>query len=139
MILCRTCNKLKETSDFYTIIGRKQDFECKICRRLRAKRNHKANPEQSKHHQLKNKFGISIQEYREMQQIRKNKCDICDKSEVVFSRRGNKIRDLSVDHNHKTSRVRGLLCQGCNKGIGLLREDIKILNAAIKYLRKHNE
>jgi hypothetical protein len=39
-----------------------------------------------------------------------------------------------VDHNHKTGKIRGLLCNGCNAGIGMLKEDINVLNRAIEYL-----
>ncbi len=39
-----------------------------------------------------------------------------------------------VDHDHKTGKVRGLLCASCNRGIGLLKEDIVVLEAAVKYI-----
>jgi hypothetical protein len=43
-------------------------------------------------------------------------------------------RATHIDHDHATDRVRGLLCLGCNAGIGQLRESIAILEAAIRYL-----
>lgn len=43
-------------------------------------------------------------------------------------------RDLVIDHCHKSSKVRGLLCNICNKGIGCLKDNIKILNNAKQYL-----
>lgn len=45
----------------------------------------------------------------------------------------------AVDHNHETKRVRGILCYGCNTGIGKLGGTIKGLQAAITYLTKHGE
>lgn len=43
-------------------------------------------------------------------------------------------RRLSVDHDHESDIVRGLLCHCCNVGIGLLKEDVRVLAAAIRYL-----
>lgn len=42
-----------------------------------------------------------------------------------------------VDHDHKTDKVRGLLCDACNRGIGFLREDLKTFKKAIKYLEEN--
>lgn len=40
----------------------------------------------------------------------------------------------NVDHDHQTGVVRGLLCHGCNVGIGFLKDDIRLLKSAIVYL-----
>ena len=50
-----------------------------------------------------------------------------------------RIKSLSVDHCHTTGKVRGLLCQSCNTGIGLLKEDTKLFMAAIEYLEKSRD
>ncbi len=44
--------------------------------------------------------------------------------------------NFSVDHNHNTGKVRGLLCNNCNAGIGLFQDSIKILEKALLYLKK---
>jgi len=58
-----------------------------------------------------------------MAEKQKNKCLICDSEEK-----------LVIDHNHKTGKIRGLLCSNCNCAIGLLKDDSTILESAITYL-----
>jgi hypothetical protein len=41
------------------------------------------------------------------------------------------------DHDHTTNQVRGILCERCNRAIGLLRDDVDVLKNAIKYLERH--
>lgn len=74
------------------------------------------------------KYGLTIEEYNEMYIEQKGKCAICKESGKLF-----------VDHNHKTNKIRGLLCGRCNFAIGYAREDEKIIKNALKYLRKYNE
>ena len=47
-------------------------------------------------------------------------------------------RALSIDHNHSTGKVRGLLCDKCNRAIGLMQENINSLKSAIEYLERYN-
>lgn len=48
-------------------------------------------------------------------------------------------RKLSVDHNHKTGKFRGLLCLKCNLAIGYLQEDVSLFEKSIEYLKKYQE
>jgi len=59
-------------------------------------------------------------------------CAICHKPETTM-RQGQPIQ-MSVDHNHATGQVRGLLCQKCNHAIGLFDDDLALLRNAIFYL-----
>jgi Recombination endonuclease VII len=47
-------------------------------------------------------------------------------------------QDKHVDHCHKTNKVRGILCNGCNIGLGSFKDDINLLKNAIKYLETSN-
>ena len=64
---------------------------------------------------------------------------VCGKPETHVDRRSNKVRELSVDHNHMTKQIRGLLCGNCNRGLGMFFEDGSLLLKAIEYLRKYNK
>jgi hypothetical protein len=45
-------------------------------------------------------------------------------------------RELSVDHNHETNKIRGLLCDHCNIGLGNFRDSTTLLSVAIEYLER---
>jgi hypothetical protein len=65
-------------------------------------------------------------------------CAVCQKEETLTDRAGD-VRRLSVDHNHVTGKVRGLLCGRCNLALGNIQDSIPTLKAAITYLEKYNE
>ena len=80
---------------------------------------------------LLRRYGISLEDFEKMKKEQDGKCAICG------SPPGK--RDLAVDHDHKTGKVRALLCNGrCNRGLGLFRDDIEYLKSAILYLEKHS-
>jgi len=79
-------------------------------------------------------YGITLTEYDSILKSQNNVCAICGEKESNTNNNGS-IKPLSVDHNHKTGDVRGLLCDKCNNGLGKFRDNIEILNKAIKYLK----
>jgi hypothetical protein len=81
---------------------------------------------------LKRMFGMTLEEYNVKLEEQNGVCDIC--SEPEKSVRNN---FLCVDHSHDNDNIRGLLCTNCNRAIGLLKDNIEILENAIKYLKKH--
>ena len=60
-------------------------------------------------------------------------CAVCRNPETTLGNNG-RIKNLAVDHDHITGRVRGLLCNNCNRALGLLRDDREVLQRAIDYL-----
>lgn len=62
--------------------------------------------------QLQKAYGISLVDYKKLLSQQKEKCAICSKHQSEFD------YPLHVDHNHQTGKVRGLLCSGCNTGLG---------------------
>lgn len=68
--------------------------------------------------------------YEELYSTQDGCCAICGVPEEELS------KPLNVDHNHETDAVRGLLCWRCNVMIGHAFDDVRILEAAVKYLKE---
>ncbi|MFC7275010.1 endonuclease VII domain-containing protein [Paractinoplanes rhizophilus] len=94
---------------------------------------------------LREKYGISVEEYDALRERQGYRCAICRRheDELPATAAGRPRRDglpsavavkLVVDHCHRTRRVRGLLCVGCNAAIGHFRDDEETLRSAIAYL-----
>jgi len=83
------------------------------------------------------KYNLSPKKFNELLKKQNNVCAICKKSES--SKNQYKIRKLSVDHNHKTGKIRGLLCNNCNHALGLIKENTSILRTMIDYLQRTNK
>ena len=79
---------------------------------------------------LKNKYNLSVEVYNQMFIDQNNKCKIC---QIDFSM--IKKRAIHIDHDHKTGKVRGLLCNYCNVGLGYFRDNPKFLEDSIHYLK----
>lgn len=78
---------------------------------------------------VKQGINITEDEYLELYNQQEGKCVICGREEGDLDRR------LEVDHCHNEGKVRGLLCRGCNHVLGACRDDVTILERAIKYLK----
>lgn len=92
-----------------------------------------------KNYYLKNN-GIKFDknDYLKLLIKQKNVCAICKKPESIISGKVNRVpKRLAIDHDHKTGKIRGLLCHRCNVSIGSMQESTELLQAAIDYLKKH--
>lgn len=83
---------------------------------------------------LQRNFGITEAHYDLMLKSQNGVCAICGQSETTKSNSSNKLRRLSVDHCHKTHKIRGLLCNNCNKSLGGFKDDSELLRKAANYL-----
>jgi ribosomal protein L34E len=79
-------------------------------------------------------YGITVEQYDEMREAQKHVCAICSRPETVVMR--GKVKPLSVDHDHLTGKVRGLLCHECNVGLGKFKDNPRLLNAARHYIER---
>lgn len=125
---CLKCKSEKDLSNFGPQNGKKANEHniypyCKECL---------SNDQRSK--KVGEYDNFSDEKYKQMLINQNYECKVC-KEEIMYSnKKENKSKTACIDHDHKTGKVRGLLCQTCNRAIGLLKDDINILQRAIDYL-----
>lgn len=73
------------------------------------------------------KYGLTPQQFEEIFKKQEGRCAICRRATL-----------LHIDHNHKTGKVRGLLCYTCNSALGCVNDDPSLLSKAIDYLVQHD-
>ncbi len=99
---------------------------CATCWRLETKRRKEVAHGQ----RIEREYEISEEEYKILYEAQGGRCAICRRATGATKR-------LSVDHNHKTGEVRGLLCGPCNHMIGFIgRDDPEVFDRAAAYLRE---
>jgi hypothetical protein len=98
--------------------------------KAKSKKWNDANKDKNRESVLRRKFGLTLEDYSTMLKNQDNKCKICKIDQSLLS------KNMYLDHCHKTGKVRGLLCNQCNSGIGLLKDSIIVLESAIKYLKE---
>lgn len=107
-------------------------------RREYARRYHETHDEQIKayrethkeerrNYHLKSTYGVTLEEYEDMVVKQDSKCKIC----------GEFWDRLHIDHCHKSGKIRGLLCNPCNRGLGMFKDNIGLLAGAMEYLRSN--
>lgn len=126
MKYCPQCKQTKELSGFHKHqqgIGGVRPT-CKECRKATEPYNKRAHLNRY----LKSAYNITLQQYDEVLEQQGGKCAICGSDNPGHYGR------FSVDHNHLTNEVRGLLCNQCNVGIGALKDNPDVLMRAANYL-----
>ncbi len=127
--ICVLCKVEKYLSEFYKHKSGRHgvDNRCKICFTAYRKDYYKDKPEKLREIKVKCLYGLEADEYKKLKKDQKNICKICGKKTKLY-----------VDHNHDTGKVRGLLCHKCNTGIGLLNDNLELLEKAVKYLKEND-
>jgi len=131
---CMTCGEEKLATEFY-VRNKKTGVRhsaCKQCDSARVKKRHQENPERTKNNDLKRLYGITLDEHTKMYEEQNSVCAICK------SGGDGKWKKLCVDHDHKTGKVRQLLCRNCNMVLGQVGDNTNLLEEMIKYLQKHS-
>ena len=133
--LCPSCKNLKNLNEFHKNRTCKDGHSCycKKCSNQMAKKKGRVRPltaEMSRRYAI-TRHGITVDEYNSRMIEQDYRCAICGM--ISFD------RVLHIDHCHTTNKVRGLLCNNCNSGLGMFRDELNILIAAANYLIKFNE
>lgn len=151
--ICSTCGETKDETEFYVDHRKKnggRERQCKACRKARNRQWVEANREtvrrinqrsvqrRSPETRLKarvksrmKKLGSSWEHYVVLREAQDNRCAICGKQAV-------ENHSLDVDHDHRTGKVRALLCNACNQALGLMKDNPQRLRKAAAYLEYHS-
>lgn len=129
MKLCRVCNTEKDLAEFYSAKANKDGLEhrCKQCKYISTTTspNRKTVMWRSN---IKTRYGLTEDMYNKILQAQGGVCAGCKQP----CKRGK----LSVDHDHKTNKVRGLLCRGCNSALGNVLDNPQTLWNLAEYLNQ---
>ena len=149
---CSVCRKTKKLDNFYKDKKGKlgHGYVCKPCAKQKTRKNYYENHEERKKRTrergqqpevraknrdrlLKKKYGLSADEYDRLLRKQQGVCAICK-----TDKRDKRDREMPVDHDHKTHAIRGILCDTCNRLLGLFGDDPETIRNAILYLQKWN-
>lgn len=125
--LCPDCGDTNLANFYLDSTGRHTTARCRECHKAQCKTRWHSKSAIEKQATRASNYGLTPEQFMALYEKQNGKCAIC--SEAPSTKRG-----LHVDHCHTTGEVRGLLCHGCNVGIGALKDDAGLLRAAIAYL-----
>lgn len=107
---------------------------CKSCRTDYFQENY--DPEKARTRNFKHYYGHDDLIYDRLFEIQNGICAICGRppEEQPMGRNRTARTILSTDHNHKTGKVRGLLCRHCNQALGWIRENPESIQKMLEYI-----
>lgn len=126
---CKKCQQTKPLSEFYQRSETTWFHQCKECKKAYNRR--KQTPSQQRAWRIKKSYGVTTDQYNHMMVMQSDRCAICLTDEKP------RYGYWHIDHDHQTGKVRGLLCEHCNHGLGKFSDDADNMRAAIKYLEVH--
>jgi hypothetical protein len=140
----KQCSKCRDILPIYKFGQRKRNSDglrsqCKDCesktnkeiRQRKLEEDYLGTRLKERKNNLKRMFGMSIEEYDKKLDDQGGGCKLCG-LECISGKR------LAVDHDHKTGKIRDLLCNNCNAGLGKFQDNPELLIKAADYLRKHS-
>jgi len=141
--VCSKCGKEKSITEFSKRNSRKRGYQyaCKdCCRKYRRKHKDKSilyNKEYWKNNKKRLSaymkfyhYGVTPEDYDKLYKKQNGCCALCGRHQSELT------KTLCIDHDHKTGKIRGLLCLSCNRGVGYLQDDAELCLKAYQYLRK---
>lgn len=154
---CTRCGETKPLDQFFPLYGKQKEIGarngrthrsyCKKCNGKEGRDYKRNNPDARKRYSsyrrkmtIRQKYGLTEERYFEILHDQGGGCAICRTAE------GRKLKKLSktkfnfaVDHDHDSGKTRGLLCDTCNRALGMFGDSPENLRSAIVYLEKHGK
>jgi hypothetical protein len=134
MKICNKCNinKIIDCFSRHSPSRLEKRKYCKKCATQATTAYELRHPNRELTYRLNKNFSMSKEEYDIILINQNNKCATCEK---MFD--NSNASKICVDHDHKTNKVRGLLCFNCNTTLGKVHDNIRTLTNMIKYLEKN--
>lgn len=142
-MVCITCKRVLPEESFAKNNSRKsgRQNKCRDCmKKYRASRKddikkmqaryYRDNKDKMRNYMKFYHYGVTPEDWEKMFEGQKGCCAICGRHQSELT------KTLCIDHDHTTSKVRGLLCLSCNRGIGYLQDDPDLLDKASQYLKE---
>lgn len=145
---CLGCQETKPVAEFKEQVRKNRtggpyyQSRCHVCRKDRAAQYYRdkrdANPDATKVATRKAtlaQYGLTSEQYDEMSAAQNGRCAVCG-----HAPEGNGVsrHNLVVDHDHVSGKIRSLLCDFCNRGLGIFRDDPDLLLSAAMYIVNHS-
>ena len=142
MKFCRKCGDSLTSDNWFPSSMRSYNYECKVCAVKRNSLNRKKRGEEylekrraygktrvrkNRCANLQRTYGITAEEWDRLFESQGSCCKICKTKDKPKS-------GWHTDHCHEEGFIRGILCHSCNTGIGKLKDDVMLLERAIKYI-----
>jgi hypothetical protein len=137
-VVCSVCGIEKEVSLYPQRFGKLYGRQCKLCLAAMERNRRATSPEYRQQQNLawrrsmlKRNYSLTLEEFDDIVAAQGGGCAICGRQNFAG-------RYLAVDHNHDTGKVRGVLCDGCNRAIGQFQDDPDLLEKAAIYIREND-
>jgi len=146
---CIGCGKFKSLDEFYAPT---KECRCKECVKKKRKRYYdenkevikakvssyrKQNPEKIRDTKLKQAYGVGTEYFNAKLKEQGGVCAGCGQNRKILWR-GKEV-EMALDHDHITRDPRGVLCIKCNRGFGLLEENIQTMLNLVEYAKKYKK
>lgn len=132
MLTCKTCGREAVRSTKDKVYPNRPDPLCPKCRQKYIRSE--LGVYERYVHMIRYSKGITEEQLREMMDQQRGACAICEID--LYAPDLKEERSCNVDHCHESGTVRGLLCTKCNVAIGMFKDNIDLLYAAISYLSR---
>jgi hypothetical protein len=123
---CQRCQQVLPEVEFVTANGKaaKIGSYCLVCNIANSNESRERRHGSGSNYHLKRRYGITAEDRRAMQEAQGGVCLICRTQPAAH-----------VDHDHATGAIRGMLCFNCNGGLGQFKDNVALLEQAVRYLR----
>ena len=131
----QTFDLLKFELTYSSVSPNNRRNQCKKCRNEQRKKYECRHGDGLRERILKRNYNMTREQYHEMSKSQNHRCFICNE----INKFGPWKDKLVVDHDHDTGKVRKLLCDKCNKGLGQFNDNPELLKKATEYLILHDK